>query len=97
MRTGCWTCRDRKVKCSKEKLQCLNCQRTNHICPGSAPATVFKARRASRQLRDTIHEVFPVLKCFDFFVGELRNTGLGHELEGCRDLAMFAQMNGKWE
>jgi len=52
-RTGCRTCRDRKVKCGEEKPQCLNCQRTNHICPGYAPATVFKARRTSRQLRDT--------------------------------------------
>jgi hypothetical protein len=48
-RTGCQTCRDRKVKCGEEKPQCLNCQRTNHVCPGYAPATVFKARRGSRQ------------------------------------------------
>src|SRR5208282_5477073 len=42
-RTGCQTCRDRKVKCGEEKPSCLNCQRTNHICPGYAPATLFKS------------------------------------------------------
>jgi Fungal Zn(2)-Cys(6) binuclear cluster domain len=50
-RTGCQTCRDRKVKCGEEKPQCNNCLRTNHVCPGYAPATVFHARRASRQLQ----------------------------------------------
>ena len=44
-RTGCQTCRDRKVKCGEEKPSCWNCQRTNHICPGYAPATVFKASK----------------------------------------------------
>ena len=44
-RTGCQTCRDRKVKCGEEKPSCLNCQRTNLVCPGYAPATIFKAVR----------------------------------------------------
>src|SRR5579859_5106135 len=30
-RTGCQTCRDRKVKCGEEKPECINCQRTNHV------------------------------------------------------------------
>jgi len=47
-RTGCQTCRDRKVKCGEEKPHCLNCQRTNHVCPGYIPATVFKQRKSRR-------------------------------------------------
>ena len=53
-RTGCQTCRDRKVKCGEERPHCLNCQRTNHVCPGYAPATIFKApRRGSGGRKDS--------------------------------------------
>src|SRR5438045_9555137 len=45
-RTGCQTCRDRKVKCGEEKPQCANCVRTNHVCPGYAPPDVY--RRGSK-------------------------------------------------
>ena len=49
-RTGCQTCRDRKVKCGEEKPSCLKCQRTNLVCPGYAPATIFKpVRKGSRR------------------------------------------------
>src|SRR5208282_1368636 len=48
-RTGCQTCRDRKVKCGEEKPSCLKCQRTNLVCPGYAPATIFKAGRKGRR------------------------------------------------
>lgn len=44
-RTGCQTCRDRKVKCGEERPECINCQRTNHVCPGYAPATVYRSTR----------------------------------------------------
>ena len=47
-RTGCQTCRDRKVKCGEEKPSCSNCQRTNHVCPGYAPPTIFKPVRKGR-------------------------------------------------
>ncbi|KAI9819039.1 MAG: hypothetical protein M1832_004081 [Thelocarpon impressellum] len=31
-RTGCWTCRQRKVKCSEERPACAQCARLNHTC-----------------------------------------------------------------
>ena len=55
-RTGCQTCRDRKVKCGEERPQCVNCLRTNHVCPGYAPATVFKANRRERRSTGTTDE-----------------------------------------
>jgi hypothetical protein len=55
-RTGCQTCRDRKVKCGEEKPSCLNCQRTNHVCPGYAPPTVFKPVWKGRSESNTTEE-----------------------------------------
>ncbi|KAL2215657.1 fungal-specific transcription factor domain-containing protein [Thermoascus aurantiacus ATCC 26904] len=31
-RTGCWTCRSRKVKCDEERPTCGQCARLGHIC-----------------------------------------------------------------
>src|SRR2546423_943477 len=31
-RTGCWTCRTRKVKCSEERPACVQCTRLGHTC-----------------------------------------------------------------
>lgn len=31
-RTGCWTCRTRKVKCDEGKPICGQCSRLNHTC-----------------------------------------------------------------
>jgi hypothetical protein len=33
VRTGCQTCRNRRVKCGEERPECHNCLRTNHVCP----------------------------------------------------------------
>ena len=55
-RTGCQTCRDRKVKCGEEKPFCLNCQRTNNVCHGYAPATIFKPVRKEGKRESAINE-----------------------------------------
>ena len=34
VRTGCQTCRNRRVKCGEERPECHNCLRTNYVCPG---------------------------------------------------------------
>ncbi|OAP61912.1 hypothetical protein AYL99_04115 [Fonsecaea erecta] len=43
VRTGCMTCRRRRVKCDEAKPACLNCTRGNRHCLGYVPpaATVF--------------------------------------------------------
>jgi hypothetical protein len=35
-RTGCWTCRTRKVKCGEERPACAQCTRLGHTCDYSA-------------------------------------------------------------
>ncbi|KAJ5513711.1 hypothetical protein N7463_003263 [Penicillium fimorum] len=32
--TGCWTCRDRRVKCDEERPHCRRCQQNGWICKG---------------------------------------------------------------
>ncbi|CAI7655319.1 unnamed protein product [Penicillium glandicola] len=32
--TGCWTCRDRRVKCDEEHPHCRRCQRNGWVCQG---------------------------------------------------------------
>ena len=32
--TGCWTCRDRRVKCDDEHPHCRRCQRSGWVCKG---------------------------------------------------------------
>lgn len=31
---GCWTCRQRKVKCDLTKPQCTRCIKSNRVCQG---------------------------------------------------------------
>ncbi|KAL7906472.1 hypothetical protein GGI35DRAFT_458212 [Trichoderma velutinum] len=61
VRTGCWTCRNRRTKCDEEKPACRNCTRVGLHCAGYAIRLVFlndaqtggrraEARAARRQL-----------------------------------------------
>jgi hypothetical protein len=40
-RTGCWTCRQRKVKCGEERPVCGQCARLGHTCDYS-PRLAFR-------------------------------------------------------
>src|SRR5271169_594055 len=44
VRTGCQTCRNRRVKCGEERPECHNCLRTNHACPGYPPKHPIPSR-----------------------------------------------------
>ncbi|PWY84724.1 hypothetical protein BO94DRAFT_467896 [Aspergillus sclerotioniger CBS 115572] len=41
-KTGCLTCRQRRVKCGEEKPICHNCIKSKRECKGYAPRLVFK-------------------------------------------------------
>lgn len=54
VRTGCQTCRNRRVKCGEERPECHNCLRTNHTCPGYPPKPPVPSRK-----RDTVASRVP--------------------------------------
>ncbi|CAI7661274.1 unnamed protein product [Penicillium glandicola] len=41
-KTGCLTCRKRRIKCGEEKPICTNCVKSKRICEGYAQRVVFK-------------------------------------------------------
>ncbi|KAJ5081786.1 Protein of unknown function DUF3468 [Penicillium alfredii] len=41
-KTGCLTCRKRRIKCGEEKPTCTNCVKSKRDCEGYAPRVVFK-------------------------------------------------------
>ncbi|PLB46978.1 hypothetical protein P170DRAFT_466345 [Aspergillus steynii IBT 23096] len=53
-RTGCWTCRSRKVKCDESHPQCNQCTRLGHICD-YRPRLCF--RDDTRRIMDRMSEV----------------------------------------
>lgn len=45
-RTGCLTCRKRRIKCDERKPHCFNCERSKKVCLGyeSTPTTAARVR-----------------------------------------------------
>ncbi|KAJ5780286.1 hypothetical protein N7457_005446 [Penicillium paradoxum] len=41
-KTGCLTCRKRRIKCGEEKPICTNCVKSKRICEGYAQRVIFK-------------------------------------------------------
>ncbi|KAJ5124007.1 uncharacterized protein N7515_007832 [Penicillium bovifimosum] len=41
-KTGCLTCRKRRIKCGEEKPICTNCVKSKRVCEGYAQRVVFK-------------------------------------------------------
>lgn len=46
-RSGCTTCRQRRVKCDETKPQCLKCQKVGQICRGYEPPKTWLFQRTS--------------------------------------------------
>lgn len=44
-RTGCLTCRKRRIKCDERKPHCYNCERSKKICLGYEDLTKIKKKR----------------------------------------------------
>ncbi|CAG8892033.1 unnamed protein product [Penicillium egyptiacum] len=78
--TGCWTCRDRRVKCDEEHPHCRRCQRSGWVCKGYGlrlgwPQT-DGGRSHRRQLRSALPDV-------DHGLSSAAVTALLVELDGC--------------
>lgn len=41
-KTGCLTCRQRRIKCGEEKPTCFNCIKSKRVCEGYSQRVVFK-------------------------------------------------------
>ncbi|OAR05816.1 hypothetical protein LLEC1_07294 [Akanthomyces lecanii] len=50
VRTGCWTCRSRRVKCDEAKPSCVRCQKSNQNCTGYLDARGRDSRGPPRPL-----------------------------------------------
>ncbi|KAK9237161.1 hypothetical protein V1525DRAFT_174127 [Lipomyces kononenkoae] len=62
-RTGCWTCRLRRKKCSEEKPACAPCQRLNLSCDGYGDRPDFmKSADAMARKRDEIRRCIRAFK-----------------------------------
>jgi len=61
-RTGCWTCRTRKVKCDEGRPICGQCTRIGHTCDYSARLTFREDTRRiqERMSRDVVMDGSPV-------------------------------------
>jgi hypothetical protein len=66
-RTGCWTCRTRKVKCDEGRPQCGQCSRLGHTCDYS-PRLSFRddTPRVRERLQDVMVVSNTVWDCESF-------------------------------
>ncbi len=66
-RTGCWTCRKRKVKCDEGRPQCGQCSRLGHTCDYS-PRLAFRddTPRVRERLQDVMVVSNTVWDCESF-------------------------------
>ncbi|XXH00101.1 hypothetical protein Hte_006443 [Hypoxylon texense] len=44
VRTGCVTCKNRRVKCDEGKPQCLRCEKSGHLCAGYGDASANRGK-----------------------------------------------------
>lgn len=40
-KTGCQTCRTRRIKCDEGKPECNNCLKSKRVCGGTGPQIVY--------------------------------------------------------
>ncbi|KAK4450032.1 hypothetical protein QBC34DRAFT_272075, partial [Podospora aff. communis PSN243] len=73
VKTGCYTCKKRKVKCDETKPHCLRCTKTQRKCDGYTPTPAGLASYSWSDLLDK-HPILPALTT-------RRNTPDGRALE----------------
>ncbi|KAL8999910.1 MAG: hypothetical protein Q9169_001316 [Polycauliona sp. 2 TL-2023] len=63
-KTGCLTCRRRRIKCGEERPTCNNCVKSKRNCEGYTPRVIFKdplgARPTGGTNRDTMSQFQPI-------------------------------------
>ena len=59
-RTGCQTCRTRKIRCAEQKPSCQQCLRSKWACPGYPPSADTSHEASSRQDILTYHLPFSI-------------------------------------
>ncbi|KAI0430528.1 hypothetical protein F5Y09DRAFT_226836 [Xylaria sp. FL1042] len=69
VRTGCLTCKARKVKCDEEKPSCRRCTTTGRKCDGYAPLSTSSALswHRPRHLFPNVHDASE-RRCLQFFI-----------------------------
>ncbi|KAM3075666.1 hypothetical protein ACMFMG_007799 [Clarireedia jacksonii] len=93
VKTGCGTCKIRKVKCDEARPSCQRCSKTGRKCDGYS-SDIMISSHTSKNLIDLIHRI-PVYipgnaeekRGFDFF---LRNTAA--ELSGYYDSSFWGKL-----
>ena len=65
-KTGCLSCRIRRVKCDETKPHCNRCTRTGRHCDGYASVPISRRELIARQFPDPNWSALD-RKCFDFF------------------------------
>lgn len=78
--TGCWTCRDRRVKCDEEYPHCGRCQRSGWVCKGYGLRLGWSQAPGSRSHR---RQLRAPLSDADQGLSSAAVTELLVELDGC--------------
>ncbi|KAJ8115110.1 hypothetical protein OPT61_g3168 [Boeremia exigua] len=53
--TGCWTCRQRRVKCDERPISCENCERAKRVCGGYDIRLVWATDERGRPVKCSGH------------------------------------------
>ncbi|CAG8233277.1 unnamed protein product [Penicillium nalgiovense] len=78
--TGCWTCRDRRVKCDEEHPHCRRCQRNGWVCKGYGLRLGWSQTPGGRSHRRQLRSPLPDA---DHGLSSAAVTALLVELDGC--------------
>ncbi|KAJ5163984.1 Protein of unknown function DUF3468 [Penicillium coprophilum] len=77
--TGCWTCRDRRVKCDEEHPHCRRCRRNGWVCKGYDLRLGWSPIPGGRSYRRTLRSPAP---------------NVGHGLSSAAVTALLAELDG---
>ncbi|KAL4783487.1 hypothetical protein BJX76DRAFT_255362 [Aspergillus varians] len=89
-RTGCWTCRSRKIKCDEVHPQCNQCARLGHVCD-------YQPRLCFRDDTRRVIERMPDVKTKGNFVWDpkmstRRENPVSSDLIPCNQLPDFSKL-----
>lgn len=78
--TGCWTCRDRRVKCDDEHPHCRRCRRSGWVCKGYGLRLGWDQTPGGRSHR---RQLWPLAPYGDQALSSAAVSALLTELDGC--------------
>ena len=68
-KTGCLSCRQRRVKCDEQRPNCVRCQKANILCAGYEPPRTVSLKKRNHETSSTPESKFSLTSSLDGSMG----------------------------